>query len=159
MLFVCAAVQLLTSSSAISTRKLTNAFGWSALDAFVQHDTQELARVLFDRLQKRLALVPSMNPGGRSADDFVEQLFGGQTETSLHCRHIDKSSRRREAFFDVQLGVPCPQIKATQSSLKDKTFEGSNERGRDASSSTKLLRGSSLQDALAKYTAPEEVNC
>ena len=145
------AIQLLTSSSAISTRKLTNAFGWSALDAFVQHDTQELARVLFDRLQKRLA---QQNPNPSHPADFVEQLFGGQTETLLRCRHIDKTSRRREAFFDVQLGVPCP-IK-TKNSFDRKALEGPDEGSSDASLDEKLSEWS-LQDALAKYTAPEEV--
>ena len=40
--------------SAPQTSDLTHAFGWDTLDAFQQHDVQELARVLMDALEKKV---------------------------------------------------------------------------------------------------------
>jgi ubiquitin carboxyl-terminal hydrolase 7 len=34
-----------------STNKLTRSFGWKSLDSFMQHDVQELNRVLQDKLK------------------------------------------------------------------------------------------------------------
>eukprot|EP01050_Picozoa_sp_SAG11_P004429 SAG11_NODE_283_length_11241_cov_8.234428_2_plen_177_part_00 len=45
------ALMQLGNRAAVSTRPLTAAFGWTAADAFQQHDVQELNRVLFDALQ------------------------------------------------------------------------------------------------------------
>ena len=122
--------QLLTANAAISTRKLTNTFGWDSLDRFVQHDAQELVRVLFDRLQSRLQVVPT--EPGTQASDLISELFCGQTETHIECPHVNKQSYRREAFFDIQLVV--------------------NE------SSDSTNGSATLQTALAAYTAPEQVS-
>ena len=42
----------LSNRTAVSTKALTKSFGWTAADAFQQHDVQELNRVLFDALQQ-----------------------------------------------------------------------------------------------------------
>ena len=34
----------------VGTKKLTKSFGWESLDSFMQHDVQELCRVLLDNL-------------------------------------------------------------------------------------------------------------
>jgi hypothetical protein len=38
---------------------LTKSFGWTSRDSFQQHDVQELARVLFDALERSLIKTPN----------------------------------------------------------------------------------------------------
>ncbi|KAL0488607.1 hypothetical protein AKO1_015692, partial [Acrasis kona] len=44
----------LSKSRAVTTKLLTASFGWNRQQAFVQHDVQELCRILFDALDKAL---------------------------------------------------------------------------------------------------------
>jgi hypothetical protein len=46
--------RLQTARKAVSTKELTKAFGWSHLDAWTQHDVQELYRILCDRLEDKM---------------------------------------------------------------------------------------------------------
>ena len=46
--------QLQFSGDAVSTKKLTKSFGWGSDEAFVQHDVQELLRVLIDNLDEKM---------------------------------------------------------------------------------------------------------
>lgn len=39
---------------AVDTKELTKSFGWDTIDSFLQHDVQELARVLIDNLEKKM---------------------------------------------------------------------------------------------------------
>eukprot|EP00955_Chlamydomonas_euryale_P015132 162175-Chlamydomonas_euryale.AAC.1 len=45
---------LRVSKSAVSTKDLTKSFGWGTYDAFMQHDVQELNRVLCERLEEKM---------------------------------------------------------------------------------------------------------
>lgn len=45
----------LTEARAITTTALTHSFGWTGRESFQQHDVQELARVLFDALERSLS--------------------------------------------------------------------------------------------------------
>jgi ubiquitin carboxyl-terminal hydrolase 7 len=49
-----ACVQLQYSSSAVSTKDLTNSFGWTSYDTFMQHDIHELNRVLCEKLEEKM---------------------------------------------------------------------------------------------------------
>ena len=40
--------------NSVSTKDLTNSFGWDAADSFQQHDIQELNRVLSENLQGKM---------------------------------------------------------------------------------------------------------
>ncbi len=44
-----------TEQRAVSTTALTTSFGWTGRESFQQHDVQELARVLFDALERSLS--------------------------------------------------------------------------------------------------------
>jgi len=46
--------QLQFSPDAPSTKLLTKSFGWGAMESFVQHDVQELLRVLTDNLESKM---------------------------------------------------------------------------------------------------------
>lgn len=42
------------SKKAVDTKELTKSFGWDTIDSFLQHDVQELARVLCDNLENKM---------------------------------------------------------------------------------------------------------
>jgi len=42
------------SRTPVSTKALTASFGWSTVDAFMQHDVQELNRVLCEKLEEKM---------------------------------------------------------------------------------------------------------
>ena len=47
-------VQLQFGNQSVSTKSLTQSFGWTSLDAFTQHDVQELNRILSDKLEEKM---------------------------------------------------------------------------------------------------------
>ena len=51
---VSAVVQLQFGDSSVSTKDLTKSFGWDTYDAFMQHDVQELNRVLQEKLEDKM---------------------------------------------------------------------------------------------------------
>ena len=52
---LCAGVvQLQFGDSSVSTKDLTKSFGWDTYDAFMQHDVQELNRVLQEKLEDKM---------------------------------------------------------------------------------------------------------
>ena len=53
------AMQLQFGLTGVSTKDLTRSFGWDYHDAFMQHDVQELARVLFDKLEQNMKVRPA----------------------------------------------------------------------------------------------------
>jgi ubiquitin carboxyl-terminal hydrolase 7 len=48
---ICYQLQYNKPDEPVSTKELTSSFGWTNRDSFVQHDTQELNRVLCDTLE------------------------------------------------------------------------------------------------------------
>ncbi len=47
-------LQLQFGDSSVSTKDLTKSFGWDTYDAFMQHDVQELNRVLQEKLEDKM---------------------------------------------------------------------------------------------------------
>jgi ubiquitin carboxyl-terminal hydrolase 7 len=47
-------VQLQFGQSSVSTKDLTKSFGWDSFEAFLQHDAQELNRVLCEKLEDKM---------------------------------------------------------------------------------------------------------
>ena len=85
----------LASARAVSTRALTASFGWSGSDAFQQHDVQELARVLFDALEKALA--------GTRNSALINNLFRGVLRDYLQCNECRTERARDDAILDLSL--------------------------------------------------------
>lgn len=81
----------------VSTKDLTCSFGWDTMDAFQQHDVQELNRILCDRLEEKMK--------GTRVEGTINKLFEGHFTNYIECIHIDYTSVRREAFQDLQLVV------------------------------------------------------
>ncbi len=89
---------------AVGTKELTKAFGWNSQDSFIQHDVQELARVLCDRLEDKMK--------GTGVEGTVKALFGGLTRPTTRCVNVNYQSSREEEFYDVQLTVTgCATLK------------------------------------------------
>jgi ubiquitin carboxyl-terminal hydrolase 7 len=38
----------------VGTKELTKSFGWDSYESFIQHDVQELNRVLCDNLERKM---------------------------------------------------------------------------------------------------------
>ena len=51
-------MQLQFGDMSVSTKDLTRSFGWDYHDAFMQHDVQELNRVLVEKLEERMKVRP-----------------------------------------------------------------------------------------------------
>lgn len=90
--------QLDARSTNITTTDLTNAFGWSAQEAAVQHDVHELTQQLFDSLENIVK--------GTAKETFIRDLFGGLT--IYRTKAVDGANYvadRLEDFYDVELVV------------------------------------------------------
>lgn len=74
----------------VSTKDLTTAFGWNGSDLFIQHDVQELTRILFSRLDD-------------VTNNSASRIFKGKNEESLITSQFQKSST--EDFSDLSLTV------------------------------------------------------
>lgn len=90
--------QLQTATTgAVNCRELMKSFGWDSVDAFQQHDAQELNRILLDRLEEKVK--------GTKADGKIKSFFEGEFENYIQCTEVEYSSNRDETFYDLQLNV------------------------------------------------------
>ena len=85
------------SKGAPGTTELTKSFGWDTMDAFFQHDVQELNRVLQDNLESKMK--------GTKAEGAIRKLFTGKMKSFIKCINVDYESSRVEDFYDIQLNV------------------------------------------------------
>lgn len=85
------------SKTHVSTKDLTKSFGWGTYDAFMQHDVQELNRVLCEKLEEKMK--------GTKVERVITELFEGHTINFIECIHVDYKSSRKESFMDLQLDV------------------------------------------------------
>ena len=103
-----------TSTEPVNCTDLIRAFGWDSVDAFTQHDVQELARILCDKLEERLK--------NTWQDGEIQKLFQGTLENFIECVDVDFKSTREEAFYDIPLnvrGLTNEPLKCLESSLKE----------------------------------------
>ena len=82
-------------AGAVSTKRLTDSFGWNSLEAFTQHDIQELSRVLCDKLESKMA--------GTCVDGTIAKLFCGTLQSYVRCTEVKYESKRNEEFYDIQV--------------------------------------------------------
>lgn len=114
---------LQTSNQAVGTRELTTAFGWKPESDhfFKQHDVQELARILQDRLEAKMK--------GTPAEGSIPKLFKGQMKTYIKCVDVDYESSVVEDFYDLQLTIKG--LKDLRASFQDycsvETLDGDNK--------------------------------
>ena len=113
-------VQLQVGNCAVSTKQLTHAFGWDSAESFLQHDVQELNRVLCDKLEEKMK--------GTPVEGTMQALFEGHTTTYIECLDVSYSSSRDESFLDLQLDVRgCHNVLASfERFVEAEQLEGEN---------------------------------
>ena len=85
--------------SSVSTSGLTTSFGWDNSETFVQHDVQELNRVLCDKLEEKMK-------GKLQEKDFsIDKLYRGVMMNMIKCTFCNRISFREEDFYDVSLTI------------------------------------------------------
>ncbi|KAF7489071.1 Ubiquitin carboxyl-terminal hydrolase 7 [Sarcoptes scabiei] len=85
------------SDKPVGTKKLTKSFGWETLDSFMQHDVQELCRVLLDNMESKMK--------NTCVEGTIPKLFEGKMISFVRCKHVNFSSSRTEPFYDIQLNI------------------------------------------------------
>ncbi|XP_013790076.1 ubiquitin carboxyl-terminal hydrolase 7-like, partial [Limulus polyphemus] len=113
--------ELQFSDKPVGTKKLTKSFGWETLDSFMQHDVQELCRVLLDNMESKM--------NGTCVEGTIPRLFEGKMISFIRCKHVDYTSSREEPFYDIQMNVKGK--KTIHKSFKDyvavETLDGENK--------------------------------
>uniref|UniRef100_A0A0E0E7R8 ubiquitinyl hydrolase 1 n=1 Tax=Oryza meridionalis TaxID=40149 RepID=A0A0E0E7R8_9ORYZ len=79
------------NDSSVSTKELTKSFGWDMHDSFMQHDVQELNRVLSEKLEDKMK--------GTVVEGTIQQLFEGHHMNYIECINVDMKSTRKESFY------------------------------------------------------------
>ncbi|XP_062204284.1 ubiquitin C-terminal hydrolase 12-like isoform X2 [Phragmites australis] len=109
------------SDNSIATKELTKSFGWDTYDSFMQHDVQELNRVLCEKLEDKMK--------GTVVEGTIEQLFEGHHINYIECINVDYKSSRKESFYDLQLDVKgCRDVYASfDKYVEVERLEGDNK--------------------------------
>ncbi|GAU36434.1 hypothetical protein TSUD_19700 [Trifolium subterraneum] len=109
------------NDSSVSTKELTKSFGWDTYDSFMQHDVQELNRVLCEKLEDKMK--------GTVVEGTIQQLFEGHHMNYIECITVDYKSTRKESFYDLQLDVKgCKDVYASfDKYVEVERLEGDNK--------------------------------
>ncbi|XP_020097191.1 ubiquitin carboxyl-terminal hydrolase 12-like isoform X1 [Ananas comosus] len=109
------------SDTSVSTKELTKSFGWDTYDSFMQHDAQELNRVLCEKLEDKMK--------GTVVEGTIQQLFEGHNINYIECINVDYKSSRKESFYDLQLDVKgCRDVYASfDKYVEVERLEGDNK--------------------------------
>ena len=98
------------SSQPVNTTHLTEAFGWSKVSLFEQHDVQELARLLIDNLDTKIQKFDCKQEGsshqnGKTKKSVLQKLLMGTMRKCVDCISGVRASSKEEPFYDLQLRV------------------------------------------------------
>ncbi|KAH1189847.1 Ubiquitin carboxyl-terminal hydrolase 13 [Glycine max] len=109
------------SDTSVATKELTKSFGWDTYDSFMQHDVQELNRVLCEKLEGKMK--------GTIVEGTIQQLFEGHHMNYIECINVDYKSTRKESFYDLQLDVKgCKDVYASfDKYVEVERLEGDNK--------------------------------
>ncbi|EAX91552.1 Clan CA, family C19, ubiquitin hydrolase-like cysteine peptidase [Trichomonas vaginalis G3] len=89
--------QLQFSDTAPNTKALTKSFGWNSLATFIQHDVQEFARILIDKIELKLNKTPLQGK--------IAEMFRGEFTSFVRCPDCGYESSTTESFYDISLEV------------------------------------------------------
>ncbi|KAF9675045.1 hypothetical protein SADUNF_Sadunf10G0190700 [Salix dunnii] len=140
------------SDTSVATKELTKSFGWDTYDSFMQHDVQELNRVLSEKLEDKMKawglyiltyflFIAKMCKGllkshsfyllaqGTVVEGTIQQLFEGHHMNYIECINVDYKSTRKESFYDLQLDVKgCRDVYASfDKYVEVERLEGDNK--------------------------------
>ncbi|XP_039043952.1 ubiquitin carboxyl-terminal hydrolase 13-like [Hibiscus syriacus] len=109
------------SDNSVATKELIKSFGWDTYDSFMQHDVQELNRVLFEKLEDKMK--------GTAVEGIIQKLFEGHHMNYIECINVDYKSTRNESFYDLQLDVKgCRDVYASfDKYVEVERLEGDNK--------------------------------
>ena len=117
----CLFYNLQFSPTAVSTKDLTDSFGWRTQDIMVQHDVQEFNRVLMSTLERKLH--------GTPLENNLMSIFRGKNRSVIRCLNIDYVSKTDSTFTDLQLHVKDHKNlqESFEAYLEKDILEGSNQ--------------------------------
>lgn len=78
----------------VGTKKLTKSFGWETLDSFMQHDVQELCRVLLDNMESKMK--------NTCVEGTIPKLFEGKMIVSSYIMEQDDNNYK---FLSIYLVI------------------------------------------------------
>ncbi|KAK6126581.1 hypothetical protein DH2020_039692 [Rehmannia glutinosa] len=109
------------NETSVATKELTKSFGWDTYDSFMQHDVQELNRVLCEKLEDKMK--------GTVVEGTIQKLFEGHHMNYIECINVDFKSTRKESFYDLQLDVKgCKDVYASfDKYVEVERLEGDNK--------------------------------
>ncbi|KAK9699295.1 hypothetical protein RND81_08G165600 [Saponaria officinalis] len=109
------------NDTSVSTKELTKSFGWDTYDSFMQHDVQELNRVLCEKLEDKMK--------GTVVEGTIQMLFEGHHMNYIECVNVDYKSTRKESYYDLQLDVKgCKDVYASfDKYVEVERLEGDNK--------------------------------
>ncbi|XP_073269254.1 ubiquitin C-terminal hydrolase 12-like isoform X1 [Primulina huaijiensis] len=109
------------NDTSVATKELTKSFGWDTHDSFMQHDVQELNRVLCEKLEDKMK--------GTVVEGTIQKLFEGHHMNYIECINVDFKSTRKESFYDLQLDVKgCKDVYASfDKYVEVERLEGDNK--------------------------------
>ncbi|RZB42520.1 Ubiquitin carboxyl-terminal hydrolase 12 isoform C [Glycine soja] len=109
------------SDTSVATKELTKSFGWDTYDSFMQHDVQELNRVLCEKLEDKMKETV--------VEGTIQKLFEGHHMNYIECINVDYKSTRKESFYDLQLDVKgCRDVYASfDKYVEVESLEGDNK--------------------------------
>lgn len=60
------------SDTSVATKELTKSFGWDSTESFMQHDVQELNRVLCEKLEDKMKVICNCVPREPKANSTID---------------------------------------------------------------------------------------
>lgn len=112
------------NDTSVATKELTKSFGWDTYDSFMQHDVQELNRVLSEKLEDKMKVLKSLTAPierffsvpirshfgcnqfsltgqGTVVEGTIQKLFEGHHMNYIECINVDFKSTRKESFYGI----------------------------------------------------------
>ncbi|KAH3759656.1 ubiquitin specific peptidase 47 [Pelomyxa schiedti] len=86
-----------SEKKAVKTIKLTKSFGWDASESFIQHDAQELYRLLIDEIETGFKGTPQ--------EGITNKLWQGQMTDSVKCLECKNVSAKLVSYQDISLDI------------------------------------------------------
>ena len=114
------------SDTSVATKELTKSFGWDTYDSFMQHDVQELNRVLCEKLEDKMKvwqeiwnvcswfflmsdhtkwLLYVIFLQETVVEGTIQKLFEGHHMNYIECINVDYKSTRKESFYGTSLCI------------------------------------------------------
>eukprot|EP00899_Mesostigma_viride_P017736 jgi/Mesvir1/25964/Mv20952-RA.3 len=117
----CLFYRLQYQEHSVATKDLTKSFGWDNYELFMQHDVQELNRILCENLEKKMK--------GTTVEGTIQRLFEGHTHNYISCVNVDYTSNCTESYLDLQLDVKgCKDVYASfDKYVAQEMMEGDNK--------------------------------